>query len=168
MPHEGIESVALTAGVGIIGVKPYHPVMKEAMMQVLNRWEDVTKNFSSSDPLMEAKRVVHRSYIALTYAFEKGLNQPDNRDIVFPACYFYPKHGLPGFYSEHLYTAVRNDLNQATNEKFFSQSLRMLRERDAKVIRVEFLSLLTLIGSFTFYFLTNRELKKSEGPYENH
>jgi len=160
MPHEGIDNHAVTAGIGIIGVKPYHPVMKETILQVLNRWEDVTNNFSSLDPIMQARRVAHRSYIALTYAFEKGLNHPENRDIVFPACYFYPKHGLPGFYSQHLYSTSWHDLEETPNEKFFSQSLRLLRSRDAKIIRVELFSLIALIGCFTLYFLTNREMKK--------
>ncbi|MCB1109842.1 MAG: hypothetical protein KDK64_02585 [Chlamydiia bacterium] len=159
MPHEGIEDLAVTAGIGIIGSKPRHPVLREAIQKVLDRWDSVTENFSSSDPLVQARRVAHRSYIALTYAFEKGLNHPENTDIVFPACYFYPKHGLPAFYSEHYYGTSWHSLDETSNQKYFLSSLRSLRTRDAKILRVELFCLFALIGCFTLYFLINRELK---------
>ena len=162
MPHEGIDDLAVTAGIGIIGAKPHHPVMKEAIMKVLDRWDSVTEKFSSTDPLVQARRVVHRTLIAMTHAFSTGLNHPENTDIIFPACYFYPKHGLPGFYSEHLYGTTWHDLDESPNERYFSQSLRSLRGRDAKIIRVELFSLLALMGCFVLYVLINREMKKEE------
>lgn len=162
MPHEGIEDLAVTAGIGIIGAKPGHPVLREAIQKVLDRWDTVTQNFSASDPLVQARRVAHRSYIALTHAFNRGLNHPENIDIVFPACYFYPKHGLPGFYSEHLYGTSWHDLNESSNQRYFSQTLRNLRSRDAKIIRVELFCLFALIGCFVLYFLTNREIKRNK------
>lgn len=160
MPHEEIEKAALTAGIGIIGARPHHPVLKETIQIVLNRWDEVTTAFSSTDPLSEARRVAHRSYIALTYAFKKGLNRPENTDIIFPACYFYPKHGLPGFYSEHLYGTSWHNLHETTNEKHFSEALRILRNRDVKIIRIEFLCLFAMIGCFILYFLINKEIKR--------
>ncbi|MDN3508937.1 MAG: glycosyltransferase [Candidatus Neptunochlamydia sp.] len=160
MPHEGIDGLSVTAGIGIIGTKPYHPVIRSAIGKVVDRWDEVTKQFNSSAPLIQAQRVTHRTLIALTYAFDENLNRPENTDIVFPACYFYPKHGLPGFYSEHLYGTTWNDLEETPNQKYFSKTLRTLRARDAKIIRVELLSLIALIGCFTLFLLVNREIKK--------
>lgn len=160
MPHEGIDGLSVTAGNAVIGAKPLHPILRSTIDKVLGRWNEVTKKFSSCDPLVQARKVTHRTLIALTYGFDEGLNQAGNTDIVFPASYFYPKHGLIGFYSEHLYGSTWHNLDETQNEKYFSQTLRTLRERDAKILRVELLSLIALIGCFTLYFLVNREIKR--------
>lgn len=162
MPHEEIDSLALTAGIGVIGAKPRHPALQETIRLILERWDAVTEKFSASDPLVQARRVTHRTLIAFTHAFEKGLNQPGNTDIIFPACYFYPKGNLPGFYSEHLYGTTWNNLNETPNEQFFQKMLRHLRNRDAKIIHVELMSLFALIGCFSLYFLINREIKRKK------
>ena len=160
VPHEEIDSLALSAGIGVIGAKAEHPVLHETIKKVLNRWDEVSKRFSTSDPLVQARRVTHRTLIAMTHAFEKGLNQPGNTDIIFPASYFYPKKTLPGFYSKHLYATSWNNLGETPNERFFCKELRHIRNRDAKIIRVELMSLFAMIGCFFIYYLINREIKK--------
>ncbi len=159
MPHEGIEERALTAGIGIIGSRPRHPVLRRTIQVALDRWDEVTKRFSSNDPLVRARRVTHRSYIAMTYALKDHLSQPGNTDIVFPACYFYPQQELPGFYSVHHYGTTWNDLFESEEDKYYTQALRSLRRRDAKILRVELLSLLVIIASFIIYFLTGRQVR---------
>ncbi len=160
MPHEGIDGLSVTAGNAIIGARPHHPVMRGAIQKVLDRWDEVTQQFSANDPLVQARRVTHRTLIALTYAFDQNLNRPENDDIIFPACYFFPKNGLPGFYSEHMYGSAWHELDETQNERYFSQALRVLRNRGAKILCVELLCLIALIGCFALYFLINRELKK--------
>ncbi|NGX50530.1 MAG: Subversion of eukaryotic traffic protein A [Chlamydiae bacterium] len=164
MPHEGIDSLALTVGISIIGTKARHPVLRRTIQLVLDRWDAVTKKFSTSDPLVQARRVTHRTLIAMTYASRTGLNQPGNIDIIFPACYFYPKGALPSFYSVHQYGTTWNNLNETPGERFFQKKLRHLRNRDAKIIRVELMTLFAMIGCFILYFLINRELKKKRKP----
>ena len=159
MPHEEIDAHALTVGIGIIGAKPKHPAIQGAIQTVLNRWDLVTATFSTTDPFTQARRVAHRSYIALTYALKEHLNLHENTDIIFPACYFYPKHGLTGFYSVHLYETSWHNLYVSPNERFFHQMLRHLRDRDAKIIRVELMSLFAMIGCFIVYLLVSKELK---------
>ncbi|MCB1107152.1 MAG: hypothetical protein KDK76_03550 [Chlamydiia bacterium] len=159
MPHEGIEDLAITAGIGVIGARANHPVLKGAIQTVLDRWDDMTMKFSTNDPVVRARRVAHRSYIAMTHAFKDNLNSPENTDIVFPACYFYPKSGLPGFYSEHLYGTTWHSNHETDDERDFSKKLRDLRHRDAKTVRVEVFCLFALIGCFFLYYLINRELR---------
>lgn len=161
MPHEGIDNRALTAGIGIIGSKPSHPVIREAIQLVLSRWEAMAEKFAGTDPLVQARLVSYRTYIALTLALKKNLNLPGNQDIIFPACYFYPKHGLPGFYSEHFYGTTWNNLGESPIELSLNREFRQLKERDAKIVRLEIMSLIAIIGSFILYFLINHTIKRS-------
>lgn len=161
IPHEELDGFALTTGNAIMGAKPYHPILRETIQMVLNRWEPMSKKFSGSDPLAQARLVSYRTYIALTLGLRKNLNLPGNRDIIFPACYFYPKHGLPGFYSEHLYGTTWNNLSESPTEHNLMQKFRSLRKRDSKIIRVEIMCLIALIGCFILYFLINQALKRS-------
>ncbi|MCB1074586.1 MAG: hypothetical protein KDK59_03540 [Simkania sp.] len=160
MPHEEIDSLALTAGIGIIGAKPYHPVIRGAIQMISDRWKPITERFKGTDPLVQARLVSYRTYIALTLALRKNLNLPGNRDIIFPACYFYPKHGLPGFYSQHFYGTTWNNLGETPVEQQLMLKLRHLRNRDAKIIRVEIISLIAIVGCFILYFLMNQAMKK--------
>lgn|SRR3990167_495668 len=158
MPHEKLEEMAVTAGIGIVGSKPGHPIIRDAMQTILDRWDEVTKKFSANDPLIQAQRVTYRTYIALTYALQKNLNSPDRSDIVFPASYFYPKYGLKGFYSEHLYGTTWNNLNVSKKNKYLLDMAEFIRKRDNKILRVEFINLFALLGCFIFYFLINKRL----------
>lgn len=161
MPHEELDSLALTAGIGIIGSKPYHPVIRGAIQMITDRWQPMTEKFKGTDPLVQARLVSYRTYIALTLALRENLNLPGNRDIIFPACYFYPKYGMSGFYSQHFYGTSWNNLKETPTEQQLMQKLHYLRSRDAKIIRVELMSLIAIIGCFTLYFLINGILKKA-------
>ncbi|MDJ0651959.1 MAG: glycosyltransferase [Simkaniaceae bacterium] len=160
MPHSGIDGLSVTVGISIIGAKPYHPVIRSAIEKVVDRWDEVTKRFSSIDPYVQAEKVVHRTLIALTYAFDESLNHPENTDIVFPACYFYPKHGLPTFYSEHLYGTSWHNVKETPNQKYFLKTLKTLRACAAKMLRVELLVFIAMLGCFTLHLLVNKEIKK--------
>lgn len=160
MPHSGIDQLSITAGIGVIGARPNHPLLIATIEKVLERWDQVTKEFAANDPFVRAQRVTHRTLVPMTHAIKGALNQGGNTDIVFPACYFYPKHGLPGFYTKHLYGTSWHDLYETPAEKVFITYLQELRNRDAKIIRVELFCLFALIGCFVVYFLMNREIER--------
>ena len=161
-PHEEIDSLALTAGIGVIGTKAKHPVLMNTIASVLNRWDEVTEKFFTSDPLVQARRVTHRTLVPMTYAFEEGLNQHGNIDIVFPACYFYPKGALPAFYSRHLYGTTWNNLGKSTSEQILEKMIRRLRSREGKILWIEAITLFAMIVCFIVCFLINREFKKGK------
>ncbi len=160
MPHERIEDLSMTAGNSIIGARPRHPVLRGTIQKVLDRWDKMTNKFSTNDPIVQARRVTHRTLLPLTYALEGNINRPENTDIIFPAAYFFPSNGLPGFYAQHFHQGSWRDHEETQNEKYLSQTLRTLRSRDAKILRVELLCLIALIGCLTLYFLVNREIRK--------
>ena len=162
-PHEGIEDHALTVGNALIGSKPRHPILRETIQAVLDRWDQVTEMFSSQDAFAEVRRVAYRSYIALTLGAQKGVNRPENIDIIFPSLYFFPKYQMTGFYSEHLYGTTWHSLAESPAQKKFQRPLNALKRRASKIIRLEMISLFALIGSFALYFLILRELKRRHG-----
>ncbi len=114
LPHRLFKERTVTVGIGIIGSKPKHHVLRQAINNVHENWGNISKRFSSSDKML----VLNRTYIAMTYACETHLNLPGNTDIVFPACYFYARHGLPAFYSTHYYgSAWFNKDDESTPKK---------------------------------------------------
>lgn len=160
MPHEGINGRSITAGNAVLGARRHHPVIKEAMLKVSQRWEEMGKKYSGTDPFVQAQKALSRTFIALSDAMNESLNRPENTDIVFPASYFSPKHGMKGFYAEHFHGTALQERVQSQTEKFFSNTLTKLRRRDAKILKVELLSLTALLGSFGLYFLINNALKR--------
>ena len=160
MPHAAIDGRVITTGNSIIGAKPSHPVIERTIQKILDMWEENAKKLFTKDPFMELARVSARTLISLTDACEEGLDLLENIDIVFPACYFFPKPGLRGFYSEHLYATVWRDLYETPFEKYLLKSLKNLSEWDEKILRVELLSLVFVCGCFALCFMFNREIKK--------
>lgn len=161
MPHEELNGCALTVGIGVIGSRKGHPVIRSTIEHIMERWNPMKEKFRGTDPLVQARLVSYRTYIALTLALKNQLNLSGNCDIIFPACYFYPKHGLPGFYSEHFYKTSWNYLEETPIEHQLLQKLRHLRNRDAKIIRVELISFIAIIGCFILYFLITYMLNKT-------
>lgn len=103
LPHPAFDDHVITAGIGIIGARPAHPILERSIQLVHHRWTKVTEKFRMDDPDTRKDRVIHRTYMALTYALKKNLDLPGNTDIVFPASYFYGKGNLPTLYSTHGY-----------------------------------------------------------------
>jgi hypothetical protein len=159
IPHEKIDGLAITPNVAVIGSKPGHPIMKGAMQDILERWDEVEEKFFSKDPATQAAKVVNLTLIALTHSVKKNLGHPGNRDIIFPALYFYPKYGLPSFYAEHLYATTWNHLEEKKGQKFLKNLFGIMQERDVKILKVELITLLPLFGCFILYFLMSRSLK---------
>ena len=160
MPHTGVEERALTVAIGIIGIKPYHPLMKKVIEIVTERWEEVTRRFASDDLLSQARLVSHRSYISLTLALENNLSLWEDGGIVFPASYFYPKHGLVGFYTHHFYATTWNNLKENHKEKFIRKTLNRSLKSSMKMIRIEMVSLIVLFGCFILVFLMNLKISR--------
>lgn len=159
MPHEGINGRAITTGNAVLGARRRHPVIKGAIGKVIERWETMGK-YSGTDPFVQAQKALNRTFIALSDAMEGNLNRPENTDIIFPANYFFPKHGMKGFYAEHFHGTAMQEMAQSQMERYFANALIDLRKRDAKILRVELLSLFAFLGCFGLYFLTSRELKR--------
>lgn len=103
LPHMAVDNHSVTAGIGILGSRPEHPIVQGCLDLVAKRWKGVTETFKYNDPTARRELVLHRTYMALTHSLQEHLDRPGNTDIVFPASYFYAKRPLPSFYSQHFY-----------------------------------------------------------------
>lgn len=162
MPHEEINGYVITPGIGIIGSKPKHPILWGCMQAVKERWEEVERLFPTADALSRAKKVMHRTYIALTYAVENNLDLAGNTDIIFPASYFYAQKNLPSFYSKHYYAAEWNSLNDKTYEKFVQGKLSKLKKKNVLIKKMELASILLAMLCFGLLFTTRKHIKRSK------
>ncbi|MCI5051713.1 MAG: hypothetical protein MRY21_01085 [Simkaniaceae bacterium] len=124
MPHSAIDGKAITHGIGIVGIKPHHPLMLEVIEEVARKWDSVSAKFNTSDELTQFEKVMHRTYIAMTNVIERRLIRWGERDIVLPAAYFYPLEGLEGIYSKHLYGSSWNFYSNKSKGKFVHDKLK--------------------------------------------
>jgi hypothetical protein len=160
MPHEGVDGRSVTAGNALLGAKKHHPVVKDVITKITEHWNDLGEKHSGTVPFTQAQKTLTRTFIALSDAMNENLNRYGNTDIVFPACYFFPKHGMTGFYAEYFHgTTIRGKI-PFQMEQYFAETLIELRKRDTKILKVELLSLIALLGCFGLYFLINKQLKE--------
>lgn len=102
-PHPPFAKRNITCGNGVIGSKPYHPVVGKVIELIGKDWEELGKKFQGKDGYSRTQLVMERTYMMLTNALESTLGQEGNRDIVFPAAYFFAKKQIPSLYSKHFF-----------------------------------------------------------------
>ncbi len=105
-PHPPVIDMAVTVGNGLIGTKAKHPILKGCLDYVEKNWQEVESSGRLKTISHEPTLVMERSYIALTRSIMDYLNTEGNKDIVFPASYFFACKYLPSFYSHHFYATA--------------------------------------------------------------
>ncbi len=175
MPHAEINGYVITPGNGVMGAKPKHPILWGCIQAVKNQWRKADKLFPNTDALSQAKKVMYRTYIALTYSLEKNLALLGNTDIIFPASYFFAQDNLPSFYSKHFYAAAWNTLNDKPSaasqkkflqEQFLQEKLSKLKRKISLIKNMEVASILLAVLSLGGLFATRKHCKKSK-EHEN-
>ena len=156
VPHEPIDQNALTSGLSIIGARAKHPVIGASIDYIADNWSQ-NREMSVKDPLDEVMGIVHRTYIALTHALLDNLDRPGNRDIVFPASYFYSNGMLPSFYSCKNEGLVRGKARAATTmEKVLATYISESRAKTKRLCVVQGVSMFFLAGSLALCFRRRR------------
>lgn len=102
-PHPPLAGQYITCGNGVIGARADHPVIRQALQNIGERWDDVGSHFLGEDGFNRTERVLNRTYTALTQAVKAKIGEGENRDIVLPAAYFFAKAGIKSLYSQHFY-----------------------------------------------------------------
>ena len=148
LPHSAVDQFVVTAGIGIIGSKPGHPVIKGCIDLIKDRWEKVTNTFRSLDPGSQRERVLHRTYIAMTHSLNEHLDRVENRDIVFPASYFYAKQPLPSIYSKHFYGGKWEKSGKLKGAGKLGSELKELKVKLKQNQKSQAIALLLLLGCF--------------------
>jgi|GEM_PF-438705 len=161
LPHPEVDELTITAGIGIIGSRPHHPIIKGCIDFVENKWQEVSKNFFFNDPESKRERVLHRTYISMTHSLYENVDKPGNNDIVFPASYFYAKGPLPSLYSQHFYGGKWEKKGKAPNTKLFSSLPKILRETRVstkRIIKLQIFTIAILLGCFGLIFRMRKQL----------
>ncbi len=152
-PHPNPSNSALTVGLGVVGSKPRHPIIKKTIQKVLDRWDLITKKFRGEELNLQ------RTYMCLTLALKESPALLKQRGIVLPASYFYPKGDLPAFYSKHFYAGTWAESDGTEGEKEASKQIDLIRSRSRKMSWATILTLCVLIGCFALYFPFEKRLK---------
>lgn len=105
VPRNRIAGFSLTAGIGLIGAIPNHPVINEAIDKVAENEMAMIEAVSEASSRAMTGLVLNNSYIALTKALQTHLDQEGYVDIVFPAAYFFADLGLKSIYSKHYFAS---------------------------------------------------------------
>lgn len=156
-PHTPFVGKNLTCGNGVLGSKPHHPTIEKVIGLILQRWEGLSKRFRGKDAFSKDELVMQRTYIALTDALQDTLEHEGNRDIVFPAAYFFAKTGLHSLYSKHFFANAWADdnISKSEFEKTLPSQMSKLNQRSKHMLLGFFglfgLSLLSVIMLFVIY-----------------
>ncbi|MCH9614489.1 MAG: hypothetical protein SP1CHLAM54_15500 [Chlamydiia bacterium] len=152
LPHPAVDDHVVTAGIGIIGSKPQHPIIRGCIDLVSSRWHAMSDKYRDTDPSTQRERVLHRTYMAMTYSLKEHLGNSETIDIVFPASYFYAKRPLPSIYSEHFYGASWEKGGDMSFLKGLSGGLHELRHMQRDIMRtVLFTMLLVAVCALVYW-----------------
>jgi hypothetical protein len=160
-PHPLVVGLNITAGNGVIGSRPGHPVVKQVIDLIDRRWEELAKKYPDKDGYSRTQIVMERTYLALTLALREKLDFPGNSDIVLPAAYFFAKPGIKPLYSQHFFAnSWAKDSNAADFEKGTQKILNKLdmKLRRTLVVVGIFLSFNLLLIAFGIIFSKKRKL----------
>ncbi|MEX0961471.1 MAG: glycosyltransferase [Simkaniaceae bacterium] len=149
VPHTRVDQRSVTAGIGIIGSAPRHPVIQGAIDEVMVNWEIVKQQFPQTSQKSLRDYVMHSTYLALTRSMENHLGQDQYCDMIFPASYFYPQKSLTPIYSYHYYGTSWADIQKE------DQSERQIRKSYKHLVKQQRKALLLLglcLGSTLLLF----------------
>jgi hypothetical protein len=157
VPQERIGDFTLAVGHGLMGAKPYHPVIEKTIDILLERWVEVMQKYPEKSQDHNIKKIMEGSYIALTYAAQSALCKNHNQDIIFPASYFFAKDSLQPIYSKHFFAGTWVDNKKKKNTENY------LRDTLGTVIKkmhiVSFMQYM-LIGVLGIIFLSLMRKKR--------
>lgn len=74
----------------LIGTRPFHPVLLKTIELVEDRWKEVDDAFPGKDARSCTLKVLHRTLYSFMLATKEGVNLHGNKDVIFPASFFYP------------------------------------------------------------------------------
>lgn len=149
-PHREISDYVVSTGIGIIGARAGHPVIRDAIAYIDKNWDALTTNFTESPSADMQKLPLFRTYLALTHAIDLSIDQGSDINIVFPSSYFYPTAGLTPIYSEHFYGGKWNTLNKdpESAEAIILNKIHTLSKENLKVMKLQVLMFVLLLLSF--------------------
>jgi hypothetical protein len=144
----------------LVGAKPGHPILMHGMQLLVERWDQIEKDYPGQDRDAVLNRVLHRTFWLFGEAIKQMANQQENRDIVFPAYYFdAPKEEL-AIFARHQYAGSWHEKESAF-EKMVRQRLMILTKKSNKtMLIVGVVAGLNTVGLIAFYVLIKKSLQE--------
>lgn len=166
MPHPPMAGHNITTGIGVLGSRPGHPVIKQVIDLISKRWNKIGKKYRGRDGYSRTQLVMERTYLMLTLALKKSVDQSDNVDIVLPAAYFFAKKGIPPLYSKHFFANSWAD-EEEKNREFEKNARRAMdkikqKNRTIRLIGKTVLSLNIIAFVAIFFYLIRKKKQKNE------
>lgn len=167
-PHPLVVGMSITAGIGVMGSRPQHPLVKTVIDLIANNWYKIAKKYRGRDGYSRTQLVMERTYIMLTQALKKYETQQTLTDIVLPAAYFFAKKGIPPLYSKHFFANswAEEDEKNREFEKNARRTMEKIKQKN-RTIRligkiILSLNLIAFIGIF-FYLIRKKKHKTEVG-----
>lgn len=163
VPHPPINGRNITTGIGLLGSKPYHPVIGRVIEMINSKWVTIGQKYQGRDGYSRTRLVMERTYMILTYALQDKLQQDGNADIVFPAAYFFAKKGIPSLYSKHYFgnTWADGETGDKELQHCTTRAFSKLMNRSKYTVWIArgtlSLNLMAFIGAF--FYIARRKRK---------
>jgi hypothetical protein len=133
MPNTSSLSSCIHTTNSIIGAKAHHPILKECMDMLAERWDKIGEEYPGSDKDAMMSRIVHRTYHLFGEAVKQCHNSTGNRDIVFPAHYFHAPCDVLALFARHKYAGSWFQ-SESAFEKKVSERLMYLSKKSNKIL----------------------------------
>lgn len=105
-PHKPVMSSSISVNNNIIGTMPRHPILKECIENVQERWNEIGMAYPGDDKNSIIYRVAYRSFAAFEDAVKTIIGQDQNRNMVFPAAFFNRIDDRFAIYAHHYYAST--------------------------------------------------------------
>ncbi len=162
-PHPPLVGRNITAGNGLLGSRPGHPIIQQVIHLIDQKWDLLAQKYPNKDSFSQTQIVMERTYIALTDALHLSLNKESSTDIVFPASYFFSKKGLKPVLSQHFFAnSWASPFYKNPFEKKTEHSIVKIEKKFRRLnfLQFAFFSFNLILLSFSLYIFNNTKWEK--------
>jgi mannosyltransferase OCH1-like enzyme len=138
-----ILSSSIFPGTHLLAARPGHPVLKEALTWLEERFDSLEMAYPGSTPEAVFNRVKHRSFSALAEGVRRGIDRPGCRDIVFPE----------GLLAQHQHAGTWHKVEDAWEEE-----TRQKLEKIAQKQQLVFWLMLGVCASSLLFFVRSKKV----------
>jgi mannosyltransferase OCH1-like enzyme len=142
-PHPPVAGLNITSGMGVVGSRSGHPVIKRVIDLIGAHWNALAEKYPGKDGFSRTQIVMERTYLPLTHVIKEGIGENGNVDIVLPAAYFFAKSGIKSLYSKHFYGNSWAHV-EGKNPPFERETKRELNKIDQKIDNATLFSVVVL------------------------
>ncbi|MCP5505458.1 MAG: hypothetical protein H7A38_01070 [Chlamydiales bacterium] len=158
-PHEALLSSSITVCNNVIGAKKGHPVLKEAISKVQERWAEMGAAYPGNDKDSVIYRVAQRTFASFDDAVRERGGKEGNVDIVFPAAYFNRIDDDLALYAHHYYASTWFE-DETKFERNVRRRLISISRKNNQILLFNAVILTANLALFSGLFFQYRAIKK--------